>query len=42
MPNNTPGRRYGVEFLNLEAKSVALLQRFINDEERRLIRAARR
>lgn len=39
--NNTPGRRYGIEFLNLEAKGVALIQRFINDEERRLVRANR-
>ena len=42
MAGGVHGRRYGVEFLNLEAKSVALIQRFINDEERRLIRTGKR
>jgi c-di-GMP-binding flagellar brake protein YcgR len=42
MENGVPGRRYGVEFLNLDAKSVALIQRFINDEERRLIRSTKK
>lgn len=42
MAGGIPGRRYGIEFMNLEAKSVALIQRFINDEERRLIRSERR
>jgi c-di-GMP-binding flagellar brake protein YcgR len=42
LPGKVPGRRYGIEFLNLEVKGVALIQRFINDEERRLIRAGRR
>jgi c-di-GMP-binding flagellar brake protein YcgR len=41
LPNDTPGRRYGIEFLNLEAKCAALIQRFINDEERRLVRTSR-
>jgi c-di-GMP-binding flagellar brake protein YcgR len=41
LPGGTTGRRYGVEFLNLEVKGVALIQRFINDEERRLIRSGR-
>jgi c-di-GMP-binding flagellar brake protein YcgR len=40
--NGSPGRRYGIEFLNLEVKSIAIIQRFINDEERRLIRGNRR
>ena len=40
-PGAAPVRRYGIEFLNLEARSVALIQRFINDEERRLIRSGR-
>ena len=39
MSDGARGRRYGIEFLNLEAKGVALIQRFINDEERRLIRS---
>ena len=38
MDKGIPGRRYGIEFLNLETKGVALIQRFINDEQRRLIR----
>ena len=41
MENGVRGRRYGVEFLNLEPKCVALIQRFINDEERRLARHRR-
>jgi c-di-GMP-binding flagellar brake protein YcgR len=41
LASGAPGRRYGIEFLNLDAKSVALIQRFINDEERRLIRTKR-
>ena len=41
MSDGARGRRYGIEFLNLEAKGVALIQRFINDEERRLVRAGR-
>jgi c-di-GMP-binding flagellar brake protein YcgR len=41
LPGGTTARRYGVEFLNLEVKGVALIQRFINDEERRLIRSRR-
>lgn len=39
MGQGVRGRRYGIEFLNLEVKGVALIQRFINDEERRLIRS---
>lgn len=42
MEGGVPGRRYGIEFLNLETKGVALIQRFINDEERRLFRSGRR
>jgi c-di-GMP-binding flagellar brake protein YcgR len=42
LANGSPGRRYGIEFLNLEVKSVAIIQRFINDEERRLIRGSRK
>ena len=42
LANGSPGRRYGVEFLNLDVKSVAIIQRFINDEERRLIKGSRK
>jgi c-di-GMP-binding flagellar brake protein YcgR len=35
LPDGVEAHRYGVEFLNLDAKSVALIQRFITDEERR-------
>jgi flagellar brake protein len=42
MSGGARGRRYGIEFLNLEAKGIALIQRFINDEERRLIRSNKR
>jgi c-di-GMP-binding flagellar brake protein YcgR len=42
LPGALSARRYGLEFLNLEVKGVALIQRFINDEERRLIRTGRR
>ena len=42
LENKVPGKRYGVEFLNLEVKGVAIIQRFINDEERRLVRGVTR
>ena len=41
LANGKRGRRYGIEFLNLDVASVAVIQRFINDEERRLVRASR-
>ena len=42
LDDDVPGRRYGIEFLNLDVKGIALIQRFINDEERRLIRSGKR
>jgi c-di-GMP-binding flagellar brake protein YcgR len=35
LPGGIEGQLYGVEFLNLDAKDVALIQRYIADEERR-------
>jgi hypothetical protein len=35
LPGDIAALLYGVEFLNLDAKDVALIQRYISDEERR-------
>jgi c-di-GMP-binding flagellar brake protein YcgR len=41
LPDGVEAHRYGIEFLNLDAKSVALIQRYISEEERRAKKASR-
>ena len=42
LPDGVEAHRYGIEFVNLDAKSIALIQRYISDEERKAKQKAMR